>query len=167
MTIEYLADRLELLPLVARWLHEEWGNLRVGDTVDSRAERIKNWCRRQEIPSAFVATEGGDLLGCASIVQCDMDTRSQLSPWLAGLFVPPERRSQGIGAALVMRVVEEARALEHPTIYLYTTGTGALYLRLGWSIIERTLYPQLWGQQPVMVMERSTRGTVGAAEGGR
>jgi GNAT superfamily N-acetyltransferase len=79
-----------------------------------------------------------------------------LTPWLAGVFVAPEHRSHGIGAALVERVVQEARALGILRLYLYTSGSGALYLRLGWSVVERTFYRELWGEQEITIMELPT-----------
>jgi len=83
-----------------------------------------------------------------------MVTRPKLSPWLAGVFVAPEHRRRGIGAALVERVVQEARALEIPRLYI--PGDGTLYVRLGWSILEHTFYRELWGNQPVTIMEFTT-----------
>src|SRR5712691_7502498 len=83
-----------------------------------------------------------------------MATRPELSPWLSGVFVAPEHRRRGIGAALVERVVQEARALGIPLLYLYTPGSGSLYLRLGWSVMEHTFYRELWGDQEVTIMER-------------
>jgi hypothetical protein len=37
-------------------------------------------------------------------------------------------------------------------LYLYTRGSDSLYSRLGWSILERTFYRQLWGEQQVTIM---------------
>jgi GNAT superfamily N-acetyltransferase len=95
-------------------------------------------------------------VGCASLVEHDMLTRPELSPWLAGVFVPREHRRRGIGAALVERVVQEARSLGVQRLYLYTPGFGALYLRLGWSVLERTFYRELWGNTEVTIMEFTT-----------
>jgi len=82
-----------------------------------------------------------------------MDIRPTLTPWLSGVFVAPEHRRRGIGAALVERVVQEAQALGKPCLYLYTPGCGALYLRLGWWVAERTFYRELWGEQEITIME--------------
>jgi N-acetylglutamate synthase-like GNAT family acetyltransferase len=81
-----------------------------------------------------------------------MDIRPELTPWLSG--VRRARATQaGVGAALVERVVQEARALGKPRLYLYTPGSGALYLRLGWCVAERTFYHELWGEQEITIME--------------
>jgi hypothetical protein len=47
----------------------------------------------------------GALFGSAMLIAHDMDTRMELSPWLAGVFVAPKRRGCGVGAALVRRVI--------------------------------------------------------------
>ena len=80
------------------------------------------------------------LLGSAMLVAHDMDTRPQWSPWLAGVVVAPERRRLGIGAALVERVITEARTLGFPALYLYTLSTEQYYTRQGWRFIERATY---------------------------
>jgi len=120
VTVEYLADRREFIPTVARWHHTEWGHLRPGETVEDRAVRVERDCGHREIPTTFVALAGHQCLGSASLVACDMDIRPALTPWLSGVFVAPEHRRRGIGAALVERVVQETRALGRPRLYLYT-----------------------------------------------
>jgi GNAT superfamily N-acetyltransferase len=151
--VEYLADRRECIPTVARWHHTEWGHLRPGETVEDRAVRVERECGHREVPTTFVALAGDECLGSASLVACDMDIRPALTPWLSGVFVAPEHRRRGVGAALVERVVQEARALGKPRLYLYTPGSGALYLRLGWCVAERTFYRELWGEQKITIME--------------
>ena len=156
VTVEYLADRPEFIPTVARWLHAEWGHLRPGETVEDRAARVECDCGHCEVPTTFVALAGDQVLGSASLVEHDMATRPELSPWLSGVFVAPEHRRRGVGAALVERVVLDARVLRSPRLYLYTLGSGALYLRLRWSVVERTFYRELWGEQKVTIMELAT-----------
>jgi len=156
MTIEYLADHREFITTIAQWLHDEWGYLRPNETVDNRIARVERACGHRQIPTTLVAVDGDEPVGCASLIERDMLTRSELSPWLAGVFVPGEHRRRGIGAALVGRVVAEARLLGVPRRYLYTPGSGTLYLRLGWSVVEHTFYRELWGETEVTIMELFT-----------
>jgi GNAT superfamily N-acetyltransferase len=157
VTIEYLVDRREFIPTVANWLHEEWGHLRPNETLNDRMARVERACGLHEIPTTFLAVDdSAHPVGWASLVEHDMLTRPELSPWLAGVFVPREHRRHGIGAALVERAVREARSLGLPRLYLYTPGSGALYLRLGWSVVERTFYRELWGDTEVTIMELTT-----------
>ncbi len=138
--IEYLADRPAFVPTLARWHYSEWAYLRPGDSVKARVARLQGWCGRREIPLTFVAVSDGQLLGSASLVEHDMDNRLELSPWLAGVFVTPERRRQGIGAALVNRIVDEAISLHIPKLYLYTVNSASFYTDRGWSFMEHSAY---------------------------
>jgi N-acetylglutamate synthase-like GNAT family acetyltransferase len=74
------------------------------------------------------------------LVAHDTDTRMDLSPWLAGVFVASEHRGHGFGVALVRRIIDDATALGVRRLYLYTPSTEQFYSRLGWSLVERTSY---------------------------
>ena len=92
MTIEYLADYPDALPILAEWQHREWGHLRPGDTVEARRARLEGWCNRDRIPLTVVALDDGEVLGSASLIPHDMETRMELTPWMAGVFVGEQYR---------------------------------------------------------------------------
>lgn len=142
MTIEYLADHPEALPTLAEWQHKEWGHLRPGDTLAKRVARLEAFSNRDRIPLTVVALNGGEVLGAASLIEHDMETRMELSPWLAGVFVGKQYRRRGIGAELVRRIMLEAGKLKVPLLYLYTVRSERFYAGLGWSVLERTAYRQ-------------------------
>ncbi|OLC26555.1 MAG: hypothetical protein AUH91_04335 [Verrucomicrobia bacterium 13_1_40CM_4_54_4] len=58
MTIEYLADRREFIPMLAGWHHAEWGYLRPGQTVEDRVVRVKRKCGHCQVPTTFIALAG-------------------------------------------------------------------------------------------------------------
>jgi GNAT superfamily N-acetyltransferase len=138
--IAYLADRPAFIPTLARWHHAQWSYLDVGVSAEQRAVRLQAHLGRRQIPTTFVALRGDTLLGSASLIAHDMDTRMDLSPWLASVYVAPEHRGRGVGTALVRRVVEEAKALEVETLYLFTPDKEGFYAHLGWSVLDRTSY---------------------------
>jgi len=140
MHIDYLADHPEFISTLAHWHHKEWSYLRPSDTVEARTARLRAACGRGEIPSVFVAFSDGTLFGSAMLIAHDMDTRMDLTPWLAGVFVAPDYRRRGIGSALIERVVGCAAALGVRRLYLYTPSVAQMYSRLGWSAVERTSY---------------------------
>ena len=140
MRIEYLADHPSLIPTLARWHQDQWSYLSPGRTMEQRVATLQAHLRPAQIPTSFVALSGDTLLGGAGLIAHDMDTRMDLSPWLACVYVTPEHRRRGIGTALVQRVVHEARALDVDTLYLFTPDKEEFYARLGWSVIERTRY---------------------------
>jgi GNAT superfamily N-acetyltransferase len=140
MQIDYLANRQQFIPALARWTYREWHHLRPGDSIEGRIERLHRESSGSAIPTVFVAFDADDFLGSAKLVVNDMETHAELSPWLAGVFVVPEHRRRGIGAALVQRVVHEARSLSVPRLYLYTPSAEKFYAKLDWSVSERTQY---------------------------
>ena len=148
MKIEYLADNIALVPIIAHWHHEEWGYFNPGDSVEKRIANLQTHLGKRQIPTTFVALFGGILLGSACLMAHDMDTRMDLSPWLANVYVTPEHRSQGTGTALVQRVVKEAVELGIETLYLFTPDREGFYASLGWSVVERTEYRE----QKVVIM---------------
>jgi GNAT superfamily N-acetyltransferase len=152
MHIEYLVDRTEFIPTLARWHYGEWGNLRPGDSVEARILRLQGWCGRGRVPLTVIAVLDNELLGSASLVEHDMDSRLDLTPWLAGVFVAPQHRRKGIGAALVRRIMDEATLLCVSRLYLYTVDSTAFYAGLGWSPVEETRYRE----KEVSIMSFST-----------
>jgi predicted N-acetyltransferase YhbS len=140
MEFVYLADHLNFLPQLADWHHAEWGYIRPADTAQARRKRLEAECGHLEIPTTIIAVEKGELLGSVMLLADDMDTHKELSPWLASLLVAPERRRQGIGAALVRRLLQEAGNLGIKRLYLYTPSEERFYRKLGWSVLERTEY---------------------------
>jgi N-acetylglutamate synthase-like GNAT family acetyltransferase len=148
MTIEYLADHPETLDTLVQWTHGEWGNVHGGETLEQRRTRFAGSLNRDRIPLTVVALEGGELLGSASLIAHDMETRMELTPWLASVFVAEQYRRRGVGAELVRRIMAEARKLKVPLLYLYTVHSERLYASLGWTVMERTDYLE----HPVVIM---------------
>ena len=92
MQIEYLADYPAHISELARLHFEEWSYLYPGESLEDRTARLRSSCGRNAIPSVVVALRDAELLGSAMLVAHDMDSRPQLTPWLAGVFVKPQCR---------------------------------------------------------------------------
>lgn len=140
MKITNLREHPEFIPTLAVWQHNQWAYLNPGDSVEGRIASLTAQSKSDEIPQTFVAFSGDTLLGSAALIPHDMETRMELSPWLASVFVAVEQRNKGIGAELVRRVMKESALLGHETIYLFTPDRESFYTRLGWSLLERTEY---------------------------
>jgi predicted N-acetyltransferase YhbS len=152
MRIDYLADHLELAPLLASWHYQEWAAL-LPDWSRTQAEaELQSHTGRRQIPTTLVALQDGRLLGSASWLEADLDGWEHLSPWVASVFVIPEFRGRGLGRALVRRAVEEARALGVTVIYLFTAGQAGYYEKLGWELWQRTEHH---GRDVVIMRRRS------------
>jgi GNAT superfamily N-acetyltransferase len=168
--VAWLADHLDLVPTVAKWLHQEWGHMHPGGgSVDQTAKRVHQRAQRDRIPTAFIALDAGIPIGTACILEYDsaMDraleearaadaapgksdlkgskTRSDLTPWLCAVYVVPERRRRGIASKLVRHVMLVAKRMGVEALYLYaeTDAAEALYRSLGWQVLERQTYTTL------------------------
>lgn len=129
--ISYLIDHPQFLPELARLHLEEWSYLAPHETLEERTQRLAVACGRREIPTVLVATTDQVLAGSAALVTHDLKTRKDLSPWLAGVYVKPAYRRQGVASSLVARVEAEAALLGVPQLYLYTPSEAAFYARRG------------------------------------
>ena len=138
--LELLADHPELCPTLARWRWEEWGHLTPDRPLQQWIERLTEHMHRDHIPLTVIAFDENQPAGLASLVFHDMDTRKDISPWLAGLLVAPAFRGRGHGAALVNAIEEKAAGLSVETLFLYTNSAQGLYEKLGWEQIEREPY---------------------------
>ena len=88
----------------------------------------------------FIAVDGPVLVGSAALVKHGMKQRPELSPWLAAVYVKPERRRSGIASVLISRVEREAMALGVETLYLFTEHQETFYARRGWNLMEQVDY---------------------------
>lgn len=140
METSYLADCPEHVPTLAAWFLDEWGFFVPNATVETFASRLQQHLNRERLPIAFVARDGDQLLGSASLREHDMDTRRELTPWLGGVFVAPPYRNRGVGSQLVRLVETRARELAFTTLYLFTFDKEAFYAHRGWQVLDRTSY---------------------------
>ena len=147
----YLRDRPDLAPLVAQWIWDEWHHLLVQKTLPQFAAWFRGGERGSGLPTTLVLLVDEEPAGTVSLECDDMDIRSDLTPWLASLYVTPARRGLGYGQALVRRAEAEARTLGIEELFLYTPGQAEFYAALGWQLVETCSYRDA----PVTIMARA------------
>ena len=95
----------------------------------------------EALPLTFIAVEGETLVGTVGLWRCDLISRQDLFPWMAALYVAPDARGRGIAGQLQQHVIDYARRLGHPQLYLYSACRD-FYERFGWQYIGEGLdYP--------------------------
>lgn len=148
MRVESIADHLNLVDTIARWHWEKWGHLDPGGSLQSWTEGLRQRTNQNSIPTTYVALQEDELLGSATLVEHDMSTRLDLTPWLAGVYIKPQYRGQGVGSALVRHSVGKAADMGVKRLYLYTSSARDFYAKLGWHDVADDYYEG----QPVTIM---------------
>ena len=153
--VDYLANHAELVDQLALLSWTEWQPIyrQRGQTFEHARANYRERTNIDRLPLTLVALHDRELVGTVSLKYHDLDTRPDLDPWLGALFVLPEWRKCGVASLLMNRVVDEARRLKLPQLFLWTSSAEGLYLRLGWRVVERSEY---CGKE-IVVMQLETR----------
>jgi GNAT superfamily N-acetyltransferase len=150
--IASIADHLELVDTIARWHWNEWGHSDPDGSLQSWTEGLRERTNRDSIPTTYVALHDDKPIGSVTLVEHDMSTRLDLSPWVAGVYVKPQHRGRGVGSALVQHAVAEAANMGVKRLYLYTNPAREFYEKLGWRHVADDFYEG----QPVIIMDIET-----------
>jgi predicted N-acetyltransferase YhbS len=149
--IDYLADHRDVIPVVAKWIFEEWSFLYTGKTVHIVEKLLQTRLHKKVLPLTLVAFKTGKPVGTVSLKEFEIESRRDLTPWVTSLYVVKRRRGQGIGAGLMKAVEEKAARLGIKKLYLFTADSGLasrFYSKLGWKAKEKTQFSSF----PIIVM---------------
>lgn len=142
LTLDYLANHREFIPQLAAWSDAEWRHF-----IEARGLKfddvVAGFHRRTNIdalPLGIVAFADDELAGNGALLPADLPVRQELTPWLGGIYVAGGKRGLGIATAIVERLVDEARRLQLPRLYLWTNSAAGLYAKLGWDEVEKLEY---------------------------
>jgi GNAT superfamily N-acetyltransferase len=105
-------------------------------TIEAEHKSLEAFTADQDQQTALMARSDGVLAGTCLLVQSELAPCHPVSPWLAGLYVAPDHRRQGIGRALVRAIEEQARRRGNRRLYLYAGPASKFYERLGWIVID-------------------------------
>lgn len=144
-----LIDEPQHIIQLAKWHYKEWAILNPGQSLEDRINNMQTYLKKDFIPSMYIAKYNNHLAGSVAIVEHDMVTRKELSPWLASVYVTVELRNKGIGSQLVQHTVRKAKESGIDKLYLFTPDKVDFYKRLGWSVLEETAYHC----EPVTIMQ--------------
>lgn len=85
-----------------------------------------------DIPRFYVAMEKEEIIGTYALLRNDLNSRQDLCPWLACLFVKEEYRGKEIGSMLLQHGLKEAAKKDYNKLYLSTDLDG-YYEKYGWK----------------------------------
>lgn len=136
--IENIVYYQEHVEKVAQWIYSEFGEEKGDISLEYILERFNNR-NLAEFPISFVAIVDGSCAGVASIVNNDLGTRKDLTPWLAGLYVEERFRGNGVAKELINTVINKCEEMNFDKVYLRTEHAAGYYKQRGWSFVESTV----------------------------
>ncbi|MFA4994634.1 MAG: GNAT family N-acetyltransferase [Bdellovibrionales bacterium] len=150
--ISDLRQKPEFFDVVADRVWQEWWKNK-GYPIEKIADRLREHLGSKPIPFALVAHDKTEYMGSALVIFSDLEERPQYSPWVAAVWVDPEYRKLGIGAALVDNAVNSAFAFGCNRLYLCASRERRnFYLDRGWLQIEEDV-----GESLLTVMKKEPR----------
>jgi predicted N-acetyltransferase YhbS len=125
------------IEMVANWIHQEFGKGNPDRTLEYVINRFKNR-NLNKIPLSLIALIDNECVGVVSIFDNDLETRPELTPWLAGLYVNPNCRCKGVADKLITGVLKICKNINYNTVFLRTEHTSDYYKKHGWTFVEYT-----------------------------
>ena len=140
MVIHSICDHLDVIPTIAQWHWREWGDADPDGSLQTWTAGLESRTERDAVPTIFVAFAQDEPIGSVVLVENDMRSHPELSPWLAGLYVVPAQRRSGVGTALTQHAMDQAFGFGVSSLFLHTASAASLYARLGWVSKYRERY---------------------------
>lgn len=134
LEFEYLVDRPSDVPLVIDWWRTVWSD-RMGDDMALAATQLGSSLSKTTLPIHVMAILDGMPVGTAALKRHEL---AEIFPdyryWLGSVFVEEGARDGQIASALSLHIIEIARRMGLPHLYLQTINlSGGLYSKLGWQ----------------------------------
>ncbi len=153
VSIAMLADHPSLISGVAKLRWAEWGKPPEPVEFSYWHETTTNEAGREAIPVTWVAIDSqGQAVGAVGILEFDPDDFRDRSPWLVGMIVAPDRRSEGIGSQLVRALETWVAGQGLTRVWVATGPAEAFYQKCGWTTVAS--FVDAFGE-PATVLERS------------
>lgn len=133
--IDHLFQHPQHRPAVAAAIYKEFWKDKPGYSPAFFENLLRQADHPDRIPLCLVARVNGQFAGVVNLIENDNAARPHWRPWLAALIVLPPFRGQGIGSALVRRLVAEGVRLGYHRLHLGTDAPG-FYERLGARQLE-------------------------------
>ncbi|MFD1020999.1 GNAT family N-acetyltransferase [Thalassobacillus hwangdonensis] len=85
-----------------------------------------------DLPRFYLALDGEKIVGTYALLRNDLNSRQDLCPWLACLYIDPAYRGKGLGAKLLEDGLNRTNEKGYDTLYL-TTDLEGYYEKYGWK----------------------------------
>lgn len=130
MEIIELRKQNELFKEAVQVFWRQWGS--ESNLAFYEDAMVHSCTTSSDIPRFYVAVEEGEIVGTYALLRNDLNSRQDLVPWLACLYVKEDQRGKAIGSRLLQHGLQEAAKKGYDTLYL-TTDLEHYYEKYGWQ----------------------------------
>lgn len=127
-----LNQKPELFEEAITFFWRQWGNEHNYEFY--RDCMLHSCSTTDEIPRFYIALIGQTLIGTYALIRNDLNSRQDLYPWVACVYIDPQYRGQEIGSKLLQHANFQAKMKGYKKLYL-TTDLDGYYERYGWTHI--------------------------------
>ncbi|MFJ5770560.1 GNAT family N-acetyltransferase [Psychrobacillus sp. NPDC093180] len=138
MEIFEIQQRPEFFHEAVKLFWEQWGNesnYKFYEDCMIHSGKAPN-----SLPRFYVAIENDAIIGTYALLRNDINSRQDLFPWLACLYVDPAFRGNSIGEQLLEHGLQVTARLGHEKLYLSSDLEG-YYEQYGWTNSTKTYGP--------------------------
>jgi N-acetylglutamate synthase-like GNAT family acetyltransferase len=130
MKIFELSQRNDLFDEAVKVYWNQWGD---EQNYKFYEDCMFHSCKTTDkVPRFYIALLDESIIGTYALLRNDLNSRQDLFPWLACLYVSPEHRGKKIGSHLLEHALQETNIKGYQKLYL-TTDLEGYYEKYGWT----------------------------------
>lgn len=128
-----LEKRMDVFDTAVEMFWKQWGS---ADNRKFYYDCMLHSCKTgSDLPRFYIALEDDNtIVGTYALLRNELVSRQDIFPWLACLYIAPERRGNKLGAALLQHALREAAQKGYENLYL-CTDLERYYEKYGWDCL--------------------------------